>query len=932
MTPTWIKNILKKRQPSAPKSSLEKEVTALINYLTRLSNSLNPLSSNLKNKVRAFGRLEMEHKLSNFPELYLSFEKFYQKHHTDPAGFITTLRSQVVDRYPMLSRQHHISILFLPSKQQEYELCRVFLLDILDKMSELLTREEMLNFDQLYIHLNSDYKETIQNFISIRKQLLSASNEIFDALKHFVGLTTTLTIYLQVYKKFFQYYHLSPTFTTILNVIPEEILSEDLIHFPSKQEMLRMLHQQLYSLESINDQLTKEIVSKKKIEEQLKDSEHLKSTVLETAMDGIILLDSDATVLTWNKMAEHILGLKKQETLGKSIYLFVPHKLRKELKNSFQNYKNKGYDQLINKRVETIVHRKNGVPVHVELTLIAIKTKNGPIFNAFFRDITQKKKVETEIREAKIAAEKSASAKSMFLSNMSHEIRTPLNIILGLTKILQQSDFKTPEVDRKNLDGIQFSAENLLVLVNDILDFSKIEAGKLTIHKTNFNIHDLIHKISRGFRIKAEEKGLQFLLNIHPTVPKFIIGDQHRLSQILTNLLGNAIKFTKEGTVTIEVRCLEESDKSIILRFKVLDTGIGIRKDKLQNIFKSFYQAYNPDSNKIEGTGLGLTISKRLIELQKGDLKAKSALGEGSEFEFTIKYKKSELKLVDEKNAVHVALPNLSLDDMRILIVEDNKMNQFFMRQLFANWKITTDIVDNGKIAIEKLQAQRYDLILMDMHMPIMDGPETTRAIRKSSNTNFNKIPIIACSADVFPEAEKRAIAAGMDFYLTKPISEKALKEILYSLKPNKQNYKNKILLDRRQKIQKLSPVTVQKYSNFEALERTFNGDYQTIHDIIQIFLKETPKDYMTLKFSIGSEDHKLIKVYSHKIKSSFKLFGIEEEASYLQEIENSIDVNIEGNIEKIRFLQRKIDATYPLILEEIEAYLFYLKPTMEEE
>ncbi|WP_378187176.1 ATP-binding protein [Aquimarina sp. W85] len=929
--PTWIKNILNKRQLDPPKSLLERNLGAFINYLVSTSTTIAPLPKSLKHKVRAFALLEAEDKLLNLPELYLSFEKFYTRTRIKPKEFIKSIRQYSVQNFPELTKDNYISLLFLSNKHQEFEFCRSFLLDILSKISTLLTKEEMSNFDHLYTELKNDPVDTTQNFISIRKQLLSASNEIFDSLKEFVGLNTSLNIYLQIYKKYFQLYHLSDNFTTILNVIPEEILSEDLIHFPSKQEMLRMLHQQLYSLESINDQLTKEIIAKKKIEEQLKESEHLKSTVLETAMDGIILLDSDAMVLTWNKMAEHILGIKKEETIGRSIYLFVPQKLRKELKNSFHNYKLKGYDQLINKRVETIVHRKNGVPVHVELTLIAIKTKNDYIFNAFFRDITQKKKVEAEIREAKMAAEKSASAKSMFLSNMSHEIRTPLNVILGLTKILQQSKFESPETDQKNLDGIHFSAENLLVLVNDILDFSKIEAGKLTIHKTNFNIHDLIHKISRGFKIKAEEKGLKLFLNIHSKVPKFIIGDQHRLSQILTNLLGNAIKFTEKGSVTIEVSCKDESDKSISLRFKVIDTGIGIRKDKLQNIFKSFYQAYNPDSTKIEGTGLGLTISKRLIELQKGNLKAKSALGEGSQFEFSIKYKKSELKALDTTSVTATNhLVDLNFNNMKILIVDDNKMNQFFMRQLFASWKIMTDIVDNGKLAIEKLNIQTYDLILMDMHMPVMDGPTTAQAIRKSPNSKFNKIPIIACTADVFPESEKRAIAAGMDFYLTKPISENALKEILYSLKPNEQNYSNKELSKKRAELTRLSTPSFQKHSNFSSLKYTFNNDVKTIHDIIEIFLKETPKDYIILKSSIRDRDYNLIKVYAHKIKSSFKLFGIEKESKYLQEIENLTEGS--RNIEKIEKLQNLIDKTYPLILKEIKMYQSSLKPTLEEE
>ncbi len=908
---TWLKRILPQKKADFPENQEEREITDLIDFLCKKINT-SENNNTLKVKIETFKELSFNKKIEALPELYLSLEQLITKTRTNKHYNKQSLQDVIISKHSGLLKNINFKLIFEPLKKQELSLCRVFLLQVLKKSAELAGNYHDLKIIKIEKYLSAPFDFQTIDVIKERKNLLDFSNEIFFRVKNVLGINAITNIYLLIYKQHFQSYHLLDSFTSILNVIPEEILAKDLINFPSKQQMLKMLQKQLYSLEEINERLTEEIIEKKEVEEELKYSEHLKTTILETAMDGVILVNSEGIVLNWNKQAENILEMSREETIGKSLYPLVPYKLRQELKRSFNTYIRTGDDELINKRVETSVKRKNGSTVYVELTIIAIEAKDDFLFNAFFRDITDKRIIDNEIREAKVLAEKSAKAKSVFLSNMSHEIRTPLNVILGLTSILQKSDFSNPEIDKKNLDGIQFSAENLLVLINDILDFSKIEAGKLSLHNTDFNVRELITNISRGFKIKADEKGLEYTMYIEPSIPKFIIGDQLRLNQILINLLGNAIKFTHTGKVTIYVTTQTSDDTSITINFSVKDTGVGIPENKLNTIFESFYQVHKPGKNKIEGTGLGLSISKQLIELQGGQLNAKSKSGIGSTFDFSIKYKKSTFKSSDLDSTEFINENSNTLAGMKVLVVEDNKMNQFFMAQLLSNWNIDADIAENGKIALEKIETQAYDLVLMDMHMPVMDGPEAAEQIRLSKNTRINQTPIVACSADVFPDSKKKAIESGMNFYLTKPLSEEALEEILYSLNPKTSQDASSNSISSN-KSQKLNP---KKICDLSFLKKTFDDDTATIIGVLEMFIRETPEDYNTLKHAIEHLDRAIITQGSHKLKSSFKTLGIYKESIILEKIEH---LSKENKLNEVSGLFVKLEQSYPKIIEEIK-------------
>lgn len=922
MIKKWFKTITLSKKPAFQKNHEEQEIIDLIDFLWKeINSSFN--TSNLKAKVKNFKASPLSKKIENLPEMYLFIEEHITEKNLKKSLDKKSLRSIITEKHNNLFKYKSFKLIFVPLKEQELKLCKGFLSKVLCKTSKLVGSYNDSEILKIKEYLNTSYNDfSTIDIINERKILLDFSNKIFLTTKNNLGINVITNIYLFVYKKHYQSYHLLDSFSAILNVIPEEILSKNLINFPSKQQMHKMLQKQLYSLEEINERLTREIIERKKVEEELKYSEHLKTIILETAMDGIILVNSLGVVLNWNKQAESILKLKREQTIGKSIYPLVPHKLQEELKRSFNNYIIHGRDELINKRVETYVKRLDGSFVYIELTIIAIETKDDYLFNGFFRDITDRKTMDNEIREAKVIAEKSAKAKSIFLSNMSHEIRTPLNVILGLAGILQKSNFSTPQVDKKNIAGIQFSAENLLILVNDVLDFSKIEAGKLTLHNTNFDLHELITNISRGFRIKADEKGLKYTMLINESVPRFIIGDQLRLNQILVNLLGNAIKFTQTGKITIEVKTENTNNKHVTINFSVKDTGVGIPKDKLQDIFSSFYQVNKPGKNKIEGTGLGLSISKQLIELQGGTLNAKSNLKTGSTFDFSITYLKSKFKSsVHRKIETTITENNTALSDLKVLVVEDNKMNQFFIKQLFSTWGINAHIADNGKIALEKLKNDIYDLILMDIHMPVMDGPETAKEIRQSKNDQINKIPIIACSADVFPESKKKAIESGMNFYLTKPLSEKALKEILLSIQSNSllktTNNHNNVVKN------KPDSLGSKKLCDLSFLKKTFDDDPEIIKSVLEIFMEETTKDYGILKNYFKEKDYDKIEdiaQMAHKIKSSFKTIGLQKEASVLEKIEHLAKNKAEFTILIKHF--NKLNKSYPKIVLEVKQFI----------
>lgn len=444
--------------------------------------------------------------------------------------------------------------------------------------------------------------------------------------------------------------------------------------------------------------------------------------------------------------------------------------------------------------------------IAVCVNFILIIFINSHFYTAFLSNIKQLKEngeqqtaLNAKFEKAIEKAEKSSQAQSEFLSTMSHEIRTPLNAVIGMTNLLLMN---TPRADQgENLEILKFSANNLLAIVNDVLDFNKIESGKIIFEQIKFNLVDLMQNICGGQIIKAEEKGLLFKLDVDSSLKhKVVFGDPTRLTQIIFNLVSNAIKFTAQGNIWVRVTCLEDRHNNITVSFSVKDTGIGIKRENLESIFEPFTQESVTTTRQYGGTGLGLAIIKRLLELQGLQMNVNSVVGQGSEFTFNMEFPVStevhmparEAALnnsqeaspleADGKQVAEVANEPHEASGLRVLIAEDNPVNVMLMKKLFSKWNIVPTIAENGERAIEIVQYGNFDVILMDLQMPVMNGFDAAKEIRKMPDPAKSEIPIIALTASALFDIRDQVTSAGMNDYVSKPFKPDELMEKIGNL------------------------------------------------------------------------------------------------------------------------------------------------------
>ena len=565
----------------------------------------------------------------------------------------------------------------------------------------------------------------------------------------------------------------------------------------SSNEELQSLNEELETskeeIESTNEELT---TSNHELNARIQQIEELYmyyETILDTVHEPMLVLDKNIRIKSANKAFCTTFKVTEDDIIGSLLF---------KLSNSQWNI------SALRELLEDIVPKNNrfqDFEVDLDFNVVGHKTlllnahgieqpsKNEELIVLTMVDITElrklateaqvkQKKVLTELIEAKVIAEQktqvaedAVKAKQQFLSNMSHEIRTPMNAIIGFTNVLMKT--KLSETQKVYINAIKVSGESLVVLINDILDLAKVDAGKMVIEHTPFRLFSSVSDMLHLFETKVQEKNLILIKEYDTSIPEILVGDPVRLRQIILNLMSNAVNFTDEGTITVRVRKLEEDDESVSIDFAISDTGIGIAGNKLKQIFDAFEQVASETTRLYGGTGLGLAIVKQLVKLLGGTVKVKSKLDKGSTFSFTLDFKKAKGQTAPaedqgQESAPKDTLGKAGIKKVKILVVEDIALNQLLMKTLLHDFGFEFDIAENGKIAIEKLQQNQYDVILMDLKMPEMDGFDATTYIRKELKI---ETPIIAVTADVTTVSIEKCQALGMNDYLSKPIDERLL-------------------------------------------------------------------------------------------------------------------------------------------------------------
>ncbi|HBR14851.1 MAG TPA: hypothetical protein DD723_04815 [Candidatus Omnitrophica bacterium] len=518
-----------------------------------------------------------------------------------------------------------------------------------------------------------------------------------------------------------------------------------------------------------------DITKQKAAERRIKESENKIRVILDNSAVAITLTDENEKIISWNKFTEHLLGMKRKDLYMKPVDSLYPVE-------EWQMIRAENIRKLGSKHhLETKVIKKSGEIIDVDISVNVLKDAKNKIVGSvgIMQDITKQKRFQEMLIQAKLSAEDANSAKSLFLANMSHEIRTPMNTILGMIDLTL--DTPLLEEQKDNLRVAREATDNLLGLLNDILDLSKVEAGKIKLENIEFHLHNVARSVVKGLSVLAKIKQLELILNIHPDVPELIEGDPVRLRQILINLINNAIKFTHKGKITTAIKVSKKNQENVELDFCVTDEGIGIPEDKQGKIFELFSQADDSTARHYGGTGLGLAISKRLVEMMGGRIWVESEEHKGSAFHFTGIFKAPKPNLALSRSGPGdtdgAQVSQEQLKDLRILLAEDNVVNQKIAVRILEKYGWQVDAVDNGQKVIDILNNKRFDVVLMDAQMPILDGLETTRLIRRSEQKTGKRIPIIALTARAMDDDKKKCLEAGMDGYVSKPIDRKTLFE-----------------------------------------------------------------------------------------------------------------------------------------------------------
>jgi PAS domain S-box-containing protein len=579
-------------------------------------------------------------------------------------------------------------------------------------------------------------------------------------------------------------------------------------------------------------------------------------TVVEDGSDLIFIVDYDGNIHYHNASVRVTLGYRAKSLTGKNFFDYIIPEGVDDLKNKFQQIQKRAYTE----KVEMQFLCADRSYKFLEFNAINLKHKdNLPGFILDCRDITQRKLDAEELVRLQ-------KTKEQFLANISHEIRTPINGIAGMASLLGQGP--TAEERETYLNAIRHSAENLKVIINDILDLAAIESGKFRFEKIAFNLRDLLPSLISTFAYQAKEKKLALDYHIDDKLNRILLGDPVRLNQIIINLIGNAVKFTHAGS--IKITCdVERVQKSLCwVRIEVTDTGVGIPSEKLNTIFESFSQADASVTRKYGGSGLGLTIVKQLVELQSGKITVRSDEHKGSTFIVLIPYTIGKAYSITEEPQRISRIPDdVIIKQLNVLLVEDNDINRLYAKSILKNWHCHADIAENGLVAIEKVKNNHYDIILMDVQMPVMDGYEATKAIRLMAPP-MKDVPIVALTANATKKDVEKCLAAGMNDYLPKPFTPDDLqRKIFEDLKIKPANIK----IERTIETQKSTLF------DFTYLRNVSGNNEEFIREMIQTFVQTIPPILTQMNDSAESQDWDKLSRLAHQIKPSLALMGMNE-------------------------------------------------------
>jgi PAS domain S-box-containing protein len=589
---------------------------------------------------------------------------------------------------------------------------------------------------------------------------------------------------------------------------------------------------------------------KKKLDQRLRDQQFYTRSLIESNIDAIMTTDPSGIITDVNKQMEALTGCTRDELIGAPFkrYFTDPDRAEAAIKLVLSEKKVTDY--------ELTARARDGKKTVVSYNATTFFDRDRTLQGVFAaaRDVTERKRVEVELKQAKAVAESASRTKSDFLASMSHEIRTPMNAIMGIADLLAKTPL-SPEQD-KYVQIFRRAGDNLLNLINDILDLSKVEASQLELEQTGFSLTDLLEKVTEMVELKALEKGLALVSEVSPETPTYLVGDPTRLRQVLLNLIGNAIKFTKAGKVSLRVSPDGNGPVPTCLRFTITDTGVGIPDSKLGRVFERFTQADSSTTRRFGGSGLGLTISKRLVELMGGRIWVESVVEKGSVFSFAVPF---EVWAGDEHGAAAPigTGPEPALPALRILLAEDSPDNCTITVAYLEDTPYQVDIAETGAIACEMFAAQHYDLVLMDRQMPVMDGLTATRTIRAWEQANNRPpTPIIALTASALKGDREKCLAAGCTAFLTKPIKQEVL---LRAIKERAQ----------------VAPAAAKEESSTRK-SPNLALPYPRLAARIPAFLQNRRDDVVTMLDALARGDYEIVERLGHSMSGAGATFGFQ--------------------------------------------------------